>query len=114
MPRFEGIEALERIFNGNPAMAEIFWDAIDRLDEGIPLSEVQQVVLREWAVLATVEATRIREKGTHTPLSDNEYADLAAIEQMLVKITEGSANAYQIPGFRLHPPTGDSPAQTEG
>lgn len=72
--------------NGNPAMEEVFRDALDRIDKNEPLADVQKVIVREWFTWACSKRDRLELKSQRGFLTDTEYADLAAIRTQIEKL----------------------------
>jgi hypothetical protein len=75
-----------KYLGGNPAMLEIWSDLQERIDQGVPLSQVQTVVVREWLVRAGVVKQKLEDKAQRDMLSDEEYAELAALRQELTRM----------------------------
>lgn len=70
-----------KYLNGNPAMLEIWSDLQERIDEGVPLSQVQTIVVREWLIQAGIVKHQLEMKAQNDMLTDEEYAELAALRQ---------------------------------
>jgi len=62
-------------------MLEIWSDLQDRIDRELPLSDVQTIVVREWLNLARARAVRLELDSQHGMLSNEKYAELAALRQ---------------------------------
>lgn len=75
-----------RYLNGNPAMLEIWTDAIDRIEQGLPLAPVQAVVMREWLTRAYSRRSALELESQRDMLSDEKYAELAALKDFIAKV----------------------------
>lgn len=75
----------EDLLNGNPAMLEIWFDAMNRIEAGIELAPVQTVVLREWSYKAQSRLSAVQLKSQNTFCTDEEYAEMAALQVSLEK-----------------------------
>lgn len=73
----------ERYLDGNPAMLEIWVDALDRIEKNTPLSPVQAVVLREWINLALARKNHLELEAQNDFLTDEEYAELASLKSQI-------------------------------
>lgn len=71
------------LLNGNPAMLEIWSDAIERIEQGLPLAQVQKIVIQEWLWRAQAKRDRLNAKAQKDFLTDEQYADLAALSEMI-------------------------------
>ena len=77
------LKEFQRYLNGNPAMAEIWADAIDRIENDEPLAPVQQIVMREWYTRASARKHQLELEAQRDMLSDDKYAELAALTEQL-------------------------------
>lgn len=82
----DSLKSFGRYLNGNPAMLEIWSDTIDRIEQGIPLAEVQKVVLREWLIRAGARRNELELSAQRGMLSDEKYAELAALRATIERI----------------------------
>jgi hypothetical protein len=72
-----------KYLNGNPAMQEIWSDAIDRIENDLPVAPVQAVVVREWLSRAGARRNELELQAQRDMLSDEDYAELAALRDSI-------------------------------
>lgn len=77
-----------RFLNGNPAMLEIWSDALDRIEKKEKLSPVQTVVVREWITRASAWEMKLELEAQRKMLSDEKYAEMATLREMLDKMED--------------------------
>lgn len=75
-----------RFLNGNPAMLEIWSDAMNRIEAQVELAPVQVVVIREWLVRASARRSQLQLESQRGMLSDDKYAELAALDVQIENI----------------------------
>lgn len=72
--------------NGNPAMLEIWREIQERIDGGIPLSQVQWVVAREWLARASVARWKLEDRSAKGMMPDEKYQELQELREMIERI----------------------------
>lgn len=75
-----------KYLNGNPAMLEIWADAMERIEKGIELAPVQMIVVREWLTRARAEKSKLQLQSQRDMLPDEKYAELAALSVQIEDI----------------------------
>jgi hypothetical protein len=91
MDKDEIMDALKNFGNylqGNPAMLEIWCDAVDRIEEGLELPPVQQVVVKEWLYRAMARRNELELESQRDMLSDEKYAELSALKIQIERIEQ--------------------------
>ena len=72
--------------NGNPAMLEIWNDALSRIEAQVELAPVQKVVVNEWLTRAKARRDQLQLEGQRNMLSDEKFAELAALDTQIQEI----------------------------
>lgn len=93
-----------KFLNGNPAMLEIWSDAMNRLEAQVELAPVQEVVVREWIIRAKAYRNELELKSQRGMLSDEQYAELAAVDMQIKNIEISIARSKPIPPGHNVPP----------
>jgi hypothetical protein len=75
-----------KYLNGNPAMLEIWSDALNRIEAQVELAPVQIVVVREWLVRATARRNQLQLESQKGMLPDEKYAELATLDNQIKNI----------------------------
>lgn len=75
-----------KYLNGNPAMLEIWSDAMNRIEAGVELAPVQTIVVREWLSRARARKSELQIVSQRDMLSDEKYAELAALSTQIEDI----------------------------
>jgi hypothetical protein len=75
-----------KYLNGNPAMLEIWSDAMNRIEAGVELAPVQTIVVREWLSRARARKSELQIASQRDMLSDEKYAELAALSTQIEDI----------------------------
>jgi hypothetical protein len=75
-----------KYLNGNPAMLEIWSDAMNRIEAQVELAPVQVIVIREWLVRAKARKSQLQIESQKGMLSDEKYAELATLSTQIESI----------------------------
>jgi hypothetical protein len=75
-----------KYLNGNPAMLEIWSDAMNRIEAQVELAPVQVIVIREWLVRAKARKSQLQIESQKGMLSDEKYAELATLSTQIENI----------------------------
>jgi hypothetical protein len=75
-----------KYLNGNPAMLEIWADAMNRIESGVELAPVQAVVVREWLSRAKARRNELQLQAQRDMLSDEKYAELSVLDSQIESI----------------------------
>lgn len=76
----------KKYLNGNPAMLEIWSDALSRIEANVELAPVQEVVVQEWLHRAKARRNELQLASQRNMLTDEKYAELAALNTQITNI----------------------------
>ena len=81
-------EIFGRFFDRSPVMHEIWLDLHERVDSGEPLSQVQQVVVREWLIYARARVERLDLDAETSTLADEDAVERETLRQEISRMEQ--------------------------
>ena len=76
----------KKYLNGNPAMLEIWSDALSRIEANVELAPVQEVVVQEWLHRAKARKMELQLKSQRGMLPDAQYVELQTLHEEISNI----------------------------